>query len=82
MGDLVGMETIRQIVTVTAERKVEITLPDSVQPGLVEIVITLQPLPHTSQTVEVTNHRNLFGFLPIRIDPLEFERQIRDEWNR
>lgn len=76
------METIRQIVTVTAERKVEVILPDSVQLGLVEMVIVLQPLSPTPQPVEVANRRNLFGFLPIRIDPLEFERQVRDEWNR
>jgi hypothetical protein len=75
------METIRQIVTVTDERKVEVTLPDSVQPGLVEMVIVLQPLPQSLQPKEEINRRNLFGFLPKRIDPLEFERQIRDEWN-
>ncbi|MCY7320312.1 MAG: hypothetical protein LH660_00520 [Phormidesmis sp. CAN_BIN36] len=76
------METIRQIITVTAERKVEFTLPDSVKPGLIEMVIVLQPLPNTPQSKQANIHKNLFGFLPRRIDPLEFERQIRNEWGR
>jgi hypothetical protein len=76
------METIRQIITVTAERKIEVTLPDSVKPGLVEMVIVLQPLPATYQATQASTRQNLFGFLPKRIDPLEFERQIRNEWNR
>lgn len=76
------METIRQIVTVTDERKIEVTLPNSIQPGLIEMVIVLQSLPQPPHPKEQTNHRNLFGFLPKRIDPLEFERQIRDEWNQ
>ena len=74
------MEIIRQIITVPAERKIEVTLPDSVKPGLVEMVIVLQPLPATSQATQVSTHQNLFGFLPKRIDPLEFERQIWNEW--
>lgn len=76
------METIRQIITVTAERKVEVTLPDSIKPGLVEMVIVLQPLPNKPQPTQANPHKNLFGFLPRRIDPLEFERQIRNEWSR
>ncbi len=76
------METIRQIITVTAERKVEVTSPDSIKPGLVEMVIVLQPLPNTPQPKQANIHKNLFGFLPRRIDPLEFERQIRNEWGR
>jgi hypothetical protein len=74
------MEIIRQIITVTAERKIEVTLPASVKPGLVEMLIVLQPLPATSQATQVRTRQNLFGFLPKRIDPLEFERQIRNEW--
>jgi len=74
------MEIIRQITTVTTERKIEVPVPDSIKPGLVEMLIVLQPLPVTSQATQVSTHQNLFGFLPKRIDPLEFERQIRNEW--
>ncbi len=76
------METIRQIVTVTAERTIEVTLPDSVKPGLVEMVSVLQSLPNTSPDLQAIARPSLFGFLPKRIDPLEFERQTRNEWNR
>lgn len=72
------METIRQVVTVPSDRKIELTLPETVEPGLVEIVIVLQPLPN-SQSLP---RKSLFGFLPKRIDPMEFQGQMRDEWNR
>jgi len=73
------METIRQIVQVNGDRKVEITLPEGVPPGLVEIVVVLQPL----QSVPTpTPSPNLFGFLPSRIDPLQFQQALRNEWNR
>lgn len=74
------METIRQIITVTTERKIEVTLPDSVKPGLVEMLIVLQSLPDASHSTQASTRQNLFGFLPKRIDPLEFERQIWNEW--
>lgn len=72
------METIRQVVHVRSDRKIELTLPETVEPGLVEIVIVLQPLPNSEQLPR----KSLFGFLPRRIDPMEFQRQIRDEWDR
>lgn len=76
------METVRQIVTVTNDRKVELTLPDTVPPGLVEMVIVLQPVSEKNPLAQPFNQRTLFGFLPKRTDPLDFQRQIRDEWNR
>ncbi|BAU44283.1 MULTISPECIES: hypothetical protein [Cyanophyceae] len=76
------METIRQVVTITSDRKIEVTLPESVQPGRVEIVIVLQPIADESVSVQPPNFKELLGFLPKRVDPLEFERQIRNEWNR
>ncbi|NJL20994.1 MAG: hypothetical protein HC895_09500 [Leptolyngbyaceae cyanobacterium SM1_3_5] len=72
------METIRQIVQVSGDRKIELTLPDAVQPGLVEIVVVLQPLPQPA----LPQIPNLFGFLPARIDPLQFQQALRDEWHR
>ncbi|MBW4580904.1 MAG: hypothetical protein KME42_15160 [Tildeniella nuda ZEHNDER 1965/U140] len=74
------METMRQIVQVNSDRKVELTLPDAVEPGLVEIVVVLQPL-QPSQT-PAAQSINLFGFLPTRIDPLQFQRELRDEWHQ
>ena len=75
------METIRQVIEVKSDRKVEITLPDTIQPGLVEMVVVVQSMPRT-QLETATPSSNLFGFLPQRIDPLQFQRQLRDEWNR
>ncbi|MBM0742891.1 hypothetical protein JOY44_14960 [Phormidium sp. CLA17] len=74
------METIRQIVQVKGDRKLELTLPDDIQPGLVEIVVVLQPLQQLPPTpIQISN---LFGFLPLRIDPLQFQQALRNEWNR
>ncbi len=72
------METIRQVVNVTRDRKIELTLPETVKPGLVEMVIVLQSLPDS----EPRPRKNLFGFLPNRIDPIQFQQEMRDEWNR
>ncbi|PZV10778.1 MAG: hypothetical protein DCF22_15815 [Leptolyngbya sp.] len=75
------METIRQVIEVKSDRKVEITLPDTIEPGLVEMVVVVQSMPQTDlETAPPVI--NLFGFLPHRIDPLQFQRQLRDEWNR
>jgi hypothetical protein len=74
------METIRQVVHVNRDRKIELTLPDAVQPGLVEIVVVLQPLQQPQSVSEQIP--NLFGFLPTRIDPLQFQQTLRNEWNQ
>ncbi|MEX0271633.1 hypothetical protein AB3R30_21155 [Leptolyngbyaceae cyanobacterium UHCC 1019] len=74
------METICQGIEVKSDRKVEITLPDTIKPGLVEMVVTVQPMSRT-QIEAAPPSSNLFGFLPQRIDPL-LQRQLRDEWNR
>lgn len=74
------METIRRIVQVNSDRKVELTLPEAMQPGLIEVVVVLQPLqPSSTATTQSTN---LFGFLPTRIDPLQFQHELRDEWHQ
>ena len=73
------METMRQIVQVKSDRKVELTLPEAVEPGLIEIVVVLQPL-QPSQ-IPATQSANLFGFLPARVDPLQFQHELRDEWH-
>ncbi len=71
------METIRQVIEVKGDRKVEITLPNTIQPGLVEMVVVVRSMPQTQ--LEANPSSNLFGFLPQRIDPLQFQRQLRDE---
>ena len=75
------METIRQIVRINRDRKVELTLPEAVQPGLVETVVVLQPLQSLPQPAP-TQTLNLFGFLSPRVDPLQFQQELRNEWNR
>jgi len=72
------METIRQVIEVKGDRKVEITLPNTIQPGLVEMVVVVRSMPQT-QLEAAPPSSNLFGFLPQRIDPLQFQRQLRDE---
>ena len=75
------METIRQVVEVQGDRKVQITLPNTIEPGLVEMVIVVRSLPQIEpETAPQATH--LFGFLPQRVDPLQFQQQLRDEWNR
>lgn len=76
------METFRQVVTVGSDHRVEVTLPDTISPGRVEIVVVVQPISEPTPSASSPVADNLFGFLPKRVDPLQFERQIRDEWNR
>ena len=76
------METIRQTVEVKSDRKLEMNLPDNLNPGLFEVLIVLQPITTANtQTKDSTEKPNLFGFLPQRVDPLEFQEQMRNEWN-
>lgn len=76
------METFRQIVTVSPDRKIEMTLPAAIPLGQAEIVVVVQPLSEQTASTSSPDTNNLFGFLEKRIDPLQFERQMRDEWNR
>lgn len=68
-----AMQTLRQIIEVGGDRKLELTLPDNVEPGPMEVVVTFQPV----RTVEpvaspLLKFRGLFGFLPKRVDPAVF----------
>ena len=77
------MQTLRQIIEVGGDRKVELTLPDSVEPGPMEVVVTFQPVRTVEPVVSpLLKFRRLFGFLSKRVDPVEFQRQLRDEWDR
>lgn len=84
------METIRQIVQVNSDRKIEITLPATVTPGLIEVVIVLQPIPLANsskdsslETLDEYSSQplDLFGFLQRQVDPLLFQEQLRNEWS-
>lgn len=77
------METIRQIVNISSDRKLSIDLPETIEPGLMEVVVVLQPVqPTAPETPKLDQLTKAFGFLPKRVDPLEFQKQLRDEWNR
>lgn len=80
------METIRQVVQVGKSRQIQLTLPESVEPGLVEVVIVVQPLSNQTKSIDDRAQKNqiveLFGFLPRRVDPLKFQQQLRKEWDR
>jgi hypothetical protein len=79
------METMRQVVQVEPDRKIELTLPSSVEPGLVEMLIIMQPvvLPHaaTDAVISPETAQAMFGFLPKRTDPMAFQQSMRNEWN-
>ncbi len=76
------METIRKVVSVGSDRQLEIRLPDTVEPGLVEVVVVLQSLPPLTEVLpEEDETLDLFGFLQKRIDPLEFQQALRAEWD-
>jgi hypothetical protein len=80
------METIRQVVQVGKNRQIQITLPETVEPGLVEMVIVVQPVSNQSGASRSSSGENkpvnLFGFLARRVDPLEFQKEMRKEWDR
>ena len=80
------METIRQVVQVGKSRQIQITLPESVEPGLVEVVIVVQPLSNQTKLTDDRAQENqiveLFGFLPRRVEPLQFQQKLRKEWDR
>ena len=72
------METIRQIVQVNSDRRIEITLPATVTPGLIEVVIFLQAIPTAdspkdsrSETLHEYSSQplDLFGFLQRQVNP-------------
>ncbi|NEQ37304.1 MAG: hypothetical protein F6K40_13920 [Okeania sp. SIO3I5] len=76
------METIRKVVYVGSDRQLEISLPDTVEPGLVEVVLVVQSLPRVTEvSQEGEETLDLFGFLPKRVDPLEFQQALRAEWD-
>ena len=79
------MEIIRQVVRVGNEGKIEITIPETVQSGLVEIVVLVQSIPDQAEVNSEYPAKNqlldLFGFLPQRVDPMMFQHQLRSEWD-
>jgi hypothetical protein len=79
------METMRQVVQVEPDRKIELTLPNSIQPGLVEMLIVVQPIVQPQATTDATispaTAQGMFGFLPKRVDPMAFQQAMRNEWN-
>ena len=76
------METIRKVVSVGGDRLLEVRLPDTVPPGLVELIVIVQPLSQLTEVLEQSDESlDLFGFLPRRIDPLEFQQALRAEWD-
>ncbi len=76
------METIRKVVSVGSDRQLKVPLPDTVEPGLLEVVVVVQSLPPLrSVSPEEDEALDLFGFLPKRIDPLEFQQALRAEWD-
>ena len=76
------MGTFRRVVTVSSDRIIEVTLPKTIPLGQAEIVMVVQSIGDTSAHTSLSAPANLFGFLPKRLDPLLFERQIRDDWNQ
>ena len=78
-----AMQTLRQIIEVGGDRKLELTLPDNVEPGPMGVVVTFQPVSTVEPIVSpLLKFRRLFGFLPKRVDPMEFQRQMRNELDR
>jgi hypothetical protein len=76
------MQTIRQIVKIEDDRRLNLTLPSDITAGLMEVTIFLQPIAPESDRIAPTSQPSLFGFLPKRIDPIVFQTDLRNEWNR
>lgn len=82
-----AMQTLRQIVEVGDDRKLEIILPATVEPGPLEIVVTFQPA-QSPEPSPLNKFKSLFGFLKKRlnsfdsVDPVAFQRELRNEWDR
>jgi hypothetical protein len=80
------MKTIRQVVQVGKNRQIQITLPESIEPGLVEVVIVVQPVLDQTKSTSDRSQENqtveLFGFLPPQVDPIQFQQELRKEWER
>ncbi len=77
-----AMQTLRQIIEVGGDRKLELTLPDNLEPGPMEVVVTFQPVNVAEPVASpLLKFRRLFGFLPKRIHPMGFQRRLRNEWD-
>ncbi|MBC6424266.1 MAG: hypothetical protein GDA38_24330 [Hormoscilla sp. SP12CHS1] len=58
----------------SVDRQLEIRLPDAVEPGLVEVIVVVQPLsPLTEVPEEPDEPLDLFGFLQKRVS-LNFKK--------
>jgi len=77
------METVRKIVRLEeADRQLSIALPETIGPGLVEVLVVMQPILQSTEVTEnLSEDLNLFGFMPDWVDPLEFQQQLRSEWD-
>ena len=73
------MLSIKQKYSVSQDRKVSIQLPKTIEPGEHEIIVIVdQPLAYTRD-----KEADLMAFsatLDWPVDGLEYQRQIRDEW--
>ena len=78
------METIRQIVQINSDRKLEINLPPNIEPGLVEVVVVVQSLNAIAPNPKQKTLDALQGLAEIRknlppVDAVELVRASREE---
>ncbi len=73
------MLSIKQKYSVSQDHKVSIQLPKTIEPGEHEIIVIVdQPLAYTRD--KETDLMVFSATLDWPVDGLEYQRQIRDEW--
>lgn len=78
------MNTIQQTVTIPADRRLQLDLPDSIPVGQADMVLVLSP----KQKNEVKTARSVLhmaGSLKNSkafqgVDPVQLQKAMRDEW--
>jgi len=77
------MNTIQQLVTIPADRRLQIDLllPDTIPPGVSEMLVVFSP---THQKRDRKPLRHFAGSLAASAtfagDPVALQRMLRDEW--
>lgn len=77
------MKTIQAEITISDDRRLELDLPEDIEVGTYQVVLVLNPQPQPMETKTNHNLNEAAGKLKIfsQIDPVQWQRQIRDEWD-
>lgn len=79
------METLNQTLLIPENHQVFLTLPSRIPTGMAEIVLVIHPQPPKSVVHKEEELLKLIGILKdspnFNGDPVQLQRQLREEWD-